>query len=143
MRLNALRERLETSIDAREEELRRAEAFLDSVVENIPNMVFVKSAEDLRFVRFNRAGEELLGYSRSDLLGKNEIVLRLIHERGVLPYDGSVRFVKAARESEEKQTLLELARARGVELSERRAARAVASGRGDELRRRLERAATG
>ena len=55
-----------------EEELRRAEAFLDSVVENIPNMVFVKSAEDLRFVRFNRAGEELLGYSRRDLLGKND-----------------------------------------------------------------------
>src|ERR671915_167631 len=52
-------------------------------------------------------------------------------------------FVKAARESEEKQTLLELARARGVELSERRAARAVASGRGEELRRRLERTAAG
>jgi putative membrane protein len=52
-------------------------------------------------------------------------------------------FLKAARESEEKQTLLELASARGIELSERRAARAVASGRGDELRRRLEGAATG
>jgi putative membrane protein len=50
-------------------------------------------------------------------------------------------FVKAARDSEEKQTLLELAQARGVELSDRRAARAVASGRGEELRRRLERAA--
>jgi putative membrane protein len=52
-------------------------------------------------------------------------------------------FVKTARESEEKQALLELATASGLELSERRAARAVASGRGDELRRRLERAATG
>jgi putative membrane protein len=52
-------------------------------------------------------------------------------------------FVKAARESEEKQTLLELASARGIELDERRAARAVASGRGEELRRRLERAAAG
>jgi putative membrane protein len=52
-------------------------------------------------------------------------------------------FVKAARESEEKQSLLELASARGVDLSEKRAARAVASGRGEELRRRLERAATG
>jgi beta-phosphoglucomutase family hydrolase len=30
---------------------------------------------------------------------KNEIVLRLIREQGVLPYDGSVRFVKAAREA--------------------------------------------
>jgi putative membrane protein len=50
-------------------------------------------------------------------------------------------FVKTARESEERQELLELAQARGVELSERRAARAVASGRGDELRRRIEAAA--
>jgi putative membrane protein len=47
-------------------------------------------------------------------------------------------FVKTARESDEKQALLELANARGLELSERRAARAVASGRGEELRRRLE-----
>jgi putative membrane protein len=49
-------------------------------------------------------------------------------------------FVKTARESEERQELLELASSRGLELSESRAARAVASGRGDELRRRLERA---
>jgi cytochrome c oxidase assembly factor CtaG len=47
-------------------------------------------------------------------------------------------FVKTARESEERQELLELASSRGLELSERRAARAVASGRGEELRRRLE-----
>jgi beta-phosphoglucomutase family hydrolase len=29
---------------------------------------------------------------------KNEIVLEMIHERGVEPYEGSVRYVKAARE---------------------------------------------
>jgi putative membrane protein len=52
-------------------------------------------------------------------------------------------FVKTARESDEKQELLELASARGLELDERRAARAVASGRGEELRRRLERATVG
>jgi PAS domain S-box-containing protein len=55
-----------------EEEIRRVTAFLDSIVENIPDMIFVKDARDLRFVRFNRAGEELLGYSRNDLLGKND-----------------------------------------------------------------------
>jgi PAS domain S-box-containing protein len=55
-----------------EEELRRSEAFLDSVVENIPNMIFVKEAKDLRFVRFNKAGEYLLGYSQQDLIGKND-----------------------------------------------------------------------
>jgi PAS domain S-box-containing protein len=47
-------------------------AFLETVVENIPNMVFVKDAEELRFVRFNRAGEELLGWKREALIGKND-----------------------------------------------------------------------
>ncbi len=46
-------------------------------------------------------------------------------------------FLKVARESEERQELLDFAAARGVELDERRAARAVAAGRGDELRERL------
>jgi PAS domain S-box-containing protein len=55
-----------------EEELRRLTVFLDSIVENIPDMIFVKDARDLRFVRFNRAGEELLGHSRNDLLGKSD-----------------------------------------------------------------------
>jgi putative membrane protein len=47
-------------------------------------------------------------------------------------------FARAARESEERQELLDLAATRGVELSEARAARAVAAGRGDDLRRRIE-----
>ena len=47
-------------------------------------------------------------------------------------------FLRAAREGEERQQLLDYARLHGVELSEARAARAVAAGRGAELRRRLE-----
>jgi cytochrome c oxidase assembly factor CtaG len=47
-------------------------------------------------------------------------------------------FLRAARESEERQDLLDLAAAQGVELSEARAARAVTAGRGDDLRRRLQ-----
>jgi putative membrane protein len=47
-------------------------------------------------------------------------------------------FVRTAREAEERQELLELAASRGVELSEKRATRAVSAGRGAELRRRLE-----
>jgi len=35
-------------------------------------MVFVKDASELRFLRFNRAGEELLGFPRADLVGKND-----------------------------------------------------------------------
>lgn len=55
-----------------EVEISDKEAFLSTIVENIPDMIFVKNAEDLRFVRFNQAGEDLLGYSREDLLGKND-----------------------------------------------------------------------
>lgn len=47
-------------------------------------------------------------------------------------------FARAAREGEERQALLDLARERGVELTEQRAARAVAAGRGADLRRRIE-----
>ncbi|HEY5040335.1 MAG TPA: PAS domain-containing protein, partial [bacterium] len=55
-----------------EEEARRSQVFIASVLENLPNMVFVKDAKDLRFIMFNKAGEELLGYSRTDLIGKND-----------------------------------------------------------------------
>ena len=55
-----------------QEELRRSNQFLDSVVENIPNMVFVKDAKDLTFVRFNKAAEELTGYRREDICGKSD-----------------------------------------------------------------------
>ena len=55
-----------------EDEVKRTQAFLDSVVENIPNMVFVKDAVELRFVRLNQAGEQLLGFSRDALIGRND-----------------------------------------------------------------------
>ena len=47
-------------------------------------------------------------------------------------------FARAASEGEERQELLDLAATRGVALTEARAARAVAAGRGAELRRRIE-----
>jgi cytochrome c oxidase assembly factor CtaG len=51
---------------------------------------------------------------------------------------GSWLLMTALREGEERQRLVELARAHGVELSDERAARAVRAGRAGELRRRLE-----
>ncbi|MGZ8405958.1 MAG: PAS domain S-box protein [Nitrospira sp.] len=55
-----------------EEKLRGSESFITSVVENLPNMIFVKDAKDLKFVRVNKAGEDLLGYSREVLIGKSD-----------------------------------------------------------------------
>jgi PAS domain S-box-containing protein/putative nucleotidyltransferase with HDIG domain len=63
---------LRTERKQADEEMRRMNALMDSVIENIPNVLFVKDARDLRFIRFNRAGENLLCYSRGDLLGKND-----------------------------------------------------------------------
>ena len=59
---------------------------------------------------------------------------------GSIAHDRALRwlFLRFAREGEERQELLDLAAASGVELTEARAARAVAAGRGAELRRRIE-----
>jgi two-component system, sensor histidine kinase and response regulator len=53
-----------------ENRLKEAHAFLDSIVDNVPIMLFVKDAEELRFVRFNRASEHLVGMDREEVLGK-------------------------------------------------------------------------
>lgn len=58
--------------DDSKSDLTRSVEFLDSLIEHLPNMVFVKDAKELRFVRFNRAGEKLLGYGREALIGKND-----------------------------------------------------------------------
>lgn len=55
-----------------ESELKEREKELSAIIENIPMMVFVKDAKELRYVRFNSAGEELRGVKREDLVGKND-----------------------------------------------------------------------
>jgi len=55
-----------------EDNLRRTREFLDTVVENIPTMLFAKEARDHRYVLINRAGEQLLGVSRDEIIGKTD-----------------------------------------------------------------------
>jgi len=57
--------------DERGDETRKLNAFLDSIIDNIPAMVFVKDAEHLRYELFNRAGEALSGFKREDIFGKS------------------------------------------------------------------------
>ena len=65
-------ELLEEKVNQRTKELSQTNSFLDTMIENIPNMIFVKDVENLSFVRFNKAGEDLLGVSRDQLIGKND-----------------------------------------------------------------------
>jgi len=53
-----------------EDELRQANSFLDSIIENIPDTVFIKDARNLRYLKFNRAGEELFGHKKEQVIGK-------------------------------------------------------------------------
>jgi diguanylate cyclase (GGDEF)-like protein/PAS domain S-box-containing protein len=54
------------------EELRRTREFLNSIVENVPTMVFVKEALEHRYILVNRAAESMLGIPRDQLIGKSD-----------------------------------------------------------------------
>lgn len=55
-----------------EKELKQSEEFLENIIENIPNMIFVKNAEDLSFKRVNKAGEIYFGHPIDELVGKTD-----------------------------------------------------------------------
>ncbi|HXZ46438.1 MAG TPA: EAL domain-containing protein [Pseudolabrys sp.] len=53
-----------------ERELERTRSFLDTIIENVPSPIIVKSIPDLRYLLINRAAEEYLGVKRDTMLGK-------------------------------------------------------------------------
>ena len=54
------------------QELHESERLVGAIVDNIPDMVFLKSAGDLRYVQLNPAGEKLLGLPREEVVGKTD-----------------------------------------------------------------------
>ncbi len=61
-----------TDIHEKAVECSKSERFLNSLVENLPEMVFVKDAKDLRFIRVNRTGQQVMGFREEEMLGKND-----------------------------------------------------------------------
>jgi PAS domain S-box-containing protein len=53
-------------------EIKRSQEFLDLIVDNLPTMVFIKEAKDLKYVRINKAIEQFLGCTEAELLGKTD-----------------------------------------------------------------------
>ncbi len=53
-----------------ERELENARAFLDTIIENVPSPIIVKSLPDRRYVLINRAAENHLGVKRDTMLGR-------------------------------------------------------------------------
>lgn len=70
--LQQMNKELENRVEERTRKILETQRFLDSIIENIPNMIFIKAAKDLRFIRLNKAGEELVGYSQKDFVGKTD-----------------------------------------------------------------------
>lgn len=54
------------------EKAQENEAFIENVFENIPSMVFIKNADDLSFIRINKAAEELLGFTNNEFTGRTD-----------------------------------------------------------------------
>ena len=74
--------------------------FLESIIENIPNMIFIKSAEELNFEMINKAGEQLLGHTKEELFGKNDY--------DFFPKDEADFFTKKDREVLRTKKLLDI-----------------------------------
>ncbi len=53
-------------------ELQRNAAFLDTIFDSLPLMLFVKDAQNLRFVRYNQAGSDMIGIPVAEMLGKSD-----------------------------------------------------------------------
>ena len=92
----------ERTVDLRgaNQELAEARGFLDSIIENIPHMVFVKDADNFTFVRFNKAGEDLIGQSREDLIGKSDY--------DFFPRDEADFFAQKDREVMQGRTIVDI-----------------------------------
>jgi PAS domain S-box-containing protein len=61
-----------TEVKRAEANLTAANRFLDTLIEMLPVMIFVKDARTLCYVRQNRAALNLLGLSKEDVIGKRD-----------------------------------------------------------------------
>lgn len=55
-----------------EDDRRRSRTFLDTVVENLPVMVFVKEAQTRRYLLVNRKAQDLVGMRAEDMIGRTD-----------------------------------------------------------------------
>lgn len=98
--LKKSKENVEKQVEERTNELNKQKAFLSSVLENVPNMIFVKDAKDLKFELFNKAGEDLLGYKREQMLGKSDY--------DFFPKDQAEFFIKKDRDVLKGRKLIDI-----------------------------------
>lgn len=82
------------------QELEASEEFLNTIIEHIPALIFVKDAKYLKFMRFNKSGEKLKGTSEGTLLGKTDY--------DVFPEKEADGFVAKDREALNTNTIIDI-----------------------------------
>ena len=82
-------------------ELRRTTRFMEAILDNIPDMVYVKEIPSGKFVLFNKAAERLTGCAREKVLGKTVFEL--------LPRAAASFFTKQDQEAVETGKVVEIA----------------------------------
>lgn len=69
--LRTLNAELEERVQAQTADVRRSRELLNTIIENIPDTIFLKDVkDDCRYLLINQAGEKLLGRERAELVGR-------------------------------------------------------------------------
>ena len=89
-----------------ERQLADEKAFVDAVIEHLPLMLFVKDANTRQYRVLNRAGEEITGMTREDVIGRSDIDLQL---HAALEYTARDTAVLQSGESDVFESLYERA----------------------------------
>ena len=94
---------------AAEKKLEKTRAFFDAIIESLPAMLLVRTAADGKVVLVNGAAEQLLGYDRSEIIGKTAIDLLPQQEaKDVLLQDEQTLLMGKAVENEYSLTTRKL-----------------------------------
>lgn len=83
-----------------EDKINELDRLKNSIIENLPLMLFVKDAKDYSFVEWNKAAEELTGILKQEMLGKNDF--------DFWPKEEAECFIKKDNEVMEGGQLLEI-----------------------------------
>ena len=95
----AARAKAEQALRRRTSDATAAHRFLESVIQNIPYMIFVKEAQELRYVHLNRAGENI-GLDPGEVVGKND--------RDLFPPEVAESFIAQDRQVLERGEILDI-----------------------------------
>jgi diguanylate cyclase (GGDEF)-like protein/PAS domain S-box-containing protein len=87
-------------LEESQNQLRDKNQLLNSIIDNIPHMIFLKSASELRYVLFNKGGEKLFGLDNDALIGRNDY--------DFFPKEQADFFAKKDRETLQSNDLLDI-----------------------------------